>query len=63
MQKVLYREWINNNVPLYSTCSYIQYPVINNNGKEYEKNIYVQLNHFAVQQKLTQYCKSTIVAA
>ena len=31
---------------------YIQYPVINHNGKEYEKNIY--LNHFAIYQKLTQ---------
>ena len=33
------------------------------NGKEYEKeyiHIYVQLNHFAAQQKLTQHCKSTI---
>ena len=35
--KLLYREWINNKVLLYSTGSYIQYPVINHNGKEYEK--------------------------
>ena len=35
--KVLYIEWINNNVLLYSTGKYIQYPVINHNGKEYEK--------------------------
>ena len=27
-------------VLLYSTGNYIQYPVINHNGKEYEKNIY-----------------------
>ena len=48
----------------YSTGKYIQYAVINLNGKEYEKgylsiylSVYVYLNHFAVQQKLTQYCK------
>ena len=34
--KLLYIEWINNKVLLYSTGNYIQYPVINNNGKEYE---------------------------
>ena len=39
--KLLYVEWINK-VPLYSTENYIQYPVINHNGKEYEKEyIYV----------------------
>ena len=35
--KLLYREWINNKILLYSTGNYIQYPVINHNGKEYEK--------------------------
>ena len=35
--KLLYIEWINNEVLLYSTGNYIQYPVINHNGKEYEK--------------------------
>ena len=35
--KLLYVEWINNKVLLYSTGIYIQYPVINYNGKEYEK--------------------------
>ena len=35
--KLLYREWINNKVLLYSTENCIQYPVINHNGKEYEK--------------------------
>ena len=34
---LLYREWINNKVLLYSTGNYIQYPVINHNGKEYKK--------------------------
>ena len=33
--KLLYIEWINNKVLLYSTGNYIQYPVINHNGKEY----------------------------
>ena len=39
--KLLYIEWINNKVLLYSTGNYIQYPVINHNGKEYEKGIYI----------------------
>ena len=34
--KLLYIEWINNKVLLYSERNYIQYPVINHNGKEYE---------------------------
>ena len=32
--KLLYIEWINNKVLLYSTENYIQYPMINHNGKE-----------------------------
>ena len=35
--KLVYVEWINNKVLLYSTGNYSQYPVINHNGKEYEK--------------------------
>ena len=35
--KLLYIGWINNNALLYNTGNYIQYPVINHNGKEYEK--------------------------
>ena len=31
--KLLHIEWINCKVPLYSTGNYIQYPVINHNGK------------------------------
>ena len=34
--KLLYIEWINNKVLLYSTGNYIQYIVIDQNGKEYE---------------------------
>ena len=33
---------------LCSTGNNIQYPVINHNGNEYEKNTYIYLNHFAV---------------
>ena len=36
-RKLLYIEWMNNKVLLYSTGNYIQYLVINHNGKEYEK--------------------------
>ena len=40
--KLLHIGWINNKVLLYSPGNYIQYPVINHNGKEYEKEcIYV----------------------
>ena len=35
--KLLYIERINNKVLLYSTENYIQYLVINHNGKEYKK--------------------------
>ena len=35
--KLLCKKWINNKVLLYSTGNYIQYPVINHNGKEYKK--------------------------
>ena len=53
---------ITNKDLLYSTGNSTQYPVINHNGKEYEKEyIYVKRNHFAVQQKLTQHYKSTIL--
>ena len=37
IRKLLYIEWINNKVLLYSTENYIQYPMINHNGKEYLK--------------------------
>ena len=33
--KLLYTERINNNDPLYSTETYIQYPAANHNEKEY----------------------------
>ena len=56
-------EWMNNKVLLYSTRNHIQYPVINYNGKEYEKEyVYMYIFsyiHFAIQQKSTQHCEST----
>ena len=39
--KLLYMEWISSKVLLYSTGNYIQYPVINHNGKEYKKIMYI----------------------
>ena len=55
--------WINNKVLLYSTGNYIQYPVTNYNGKEYEKEyIYICTTEtFAIQKKSTQHCKLTIL--
>ena len=42
--KLSYIRWISNKVLLYSKWNYIQYPVINHNGKEYEKvYIYVYI--------------------
>ena len=35
--KLVHIGWINHKVLLYSTRNYIQYPAINHNGKEYEK--------------------------
>ena len=47
----------------YSAGNYIQYPVINHNEKNMKKNIYICIteSYLAIQQKLTQYCKSTIL--
>ena len=39
--KLLYIGWMNNKVLLYSIGNCIQYPVINHNGEEYEKECYV----------------------
>ena len=35
--KLLHLKWINNKELIYSSGNYIQYPVINHNGKEYKK--------------------------
>ena len=39
--KLLYIEWINNKVLIYSTGNYIQYRMINHNGKEYKECIHM----------------------
>ena len=39
--KLLYMEGINNKILLYITENYIQCRMINNNGKEYGKSIYI----------------------
>ena len=42
--KLFYREWMNNKILLYHTGNYTQYPMINTNGKEYEKEyIYIYI--------------------
>ena len=41
--KLLYIEWINNKLLLYSTGNYIQNPMINHNGKEDKKRIYIYI--------------------
>ena len=43
--KLVYIEWINNKVLLYSTGKYIQYFVITYKGKEFvkKKNIYIYI--------------------
>ena len=39
--KLLYIKWINNTVLLYSTGNFIQYSLMNHDGKEYLKRMYV----------------------
>ena len=67
---LLYTEWINNKVLLYSTENYIPYPMINHNGKEY-KNVYIiciieslcytaEINCYNCKTIL-QHCKSAIL--
>ena len=50
--KLLYIEWINSKVLLCSTGNYIQYPVINHNRKEYEKEyiktIYIHIYTYII---------------
>ena len=53
--KLLYIGWMNNKVLLYSTENYIQYSVINHNGKEYEK-IYT-LKYIDMYNRITLYLK------
>ena len=62
--KLLHIEW--RNIKALLLRNYIQYPVINYNGKEYENEymcvcVCVYLSHFAIEQKLTWHCRSTIL--
>ena len=51
--KLLYIEWINNKVLLYSTGNYIQHPVTNHNGKEYETEyIYIYIYIICITELL-----------
>ena len=52
-QTTIYK--INNNILLYSTGNYIQYPVINHNGKEYEKEHIYETESLCC---IPQHCKS-----
>ena len=50
---------------LHNSGNCVQYLILNQDGKNMKKNIYMSLylcipNHFAVHQKLTQHCKSVI---
>ena len=53
--KLLHLAWISSGILLYSTGNYVQ-----SLGVEHDK-IYVCLGHYAIQQKLTQHCKSTVL--
>ena len=47
--KLIYIRWTNNKVLLYSTGNYIRYPVMNHNGKEYErKKIWKEYVHIYI---------------
>ena len=52
--KLLYIEWINNKVQQYQTENYIQYPMINHNGKEYFKKQY----YMCMKVKVAQLCQT-----
>ena len=54
--KFLYTEWMNNKVILYSTESYIQYPMINHNGKEYFKKEFQEFPSGPVVGTLHSHC-------
>ena len=63
MQTVMYR--MDNKVLLYSTRNYIQYPVINHNGKEYKKEcicVYIFITEsLCYIAEINKHCKSTIL--
>ena len=61
--KLLHLEWISNEVLLHSRGNYVQSLGMEHDERRCEeKNVFIHicLAHYAVQQKLTQHCKSTI---
>ena len=51
--KLLYMEWINNKVLLYSMGNYIQYPMINHNEKNKRMYIYIYIHtHIYISESL-----------
>ena len=61
--KLRHLEWIRIDVLLYSTGNYIQSLGIEHDATSMSKRmyLYVRLGHNAIRQKLTQYCKATII--
>ena len=60
--KLLHLEWMGNEVLLYSAGNYVQSLGIKPDGGDMKKRLYIYtLGHFAGQQKLAQYYKSTII--
>ena len=58
----LHFEWMGDGVLLYSTENCVWSLGLEHNGKIKKKEcVYVWLCHFAVQQKLKEHCKSTIL--
>ena len=62
LHPIIYR--MDTKILLYSTENFIQYPVttiMERNMKNVHIYIYIYLSHFAVEQKLTQHCKLTVL--
>ena len=47
--------------PIVSTGNYIQYPVINYNGKEYKKNVHIYKTESLCCINKSTYCKLAIL--
>ena len=61
---LLYIKYVTNGDLLYSTGNSSPYSVMTYMGKKSKKErlyVYVELIHSAVQQKITQHCKSTLL--
>ena len=60
--ELLYRNWINNEVLLYSTGNYTQYPMINYSGKEYYlKRMYIPESLCNMAEINTSYINYTLI--